>query len=88
MTIMWNSRKYFAAALAAAGLAVAAATPVSAQYWTGYDNYTVWGPHSWNQGARGGPWNSDPADGGRWSAPAIIVPGPAVAGPYGMAVPF
>ena len=76
---MWNSRKYFAVALAGAGLAVAEAAPVSAQYWGGYDNYTVYGPH---------PWNSGPAYGARWPAPPVFVPGPASAGPYGMAVPF
>jgi hypothetical protein len=87
MTIVWNSRKYFAVALAGAALALAA-TPVSAQYWTGYDTYTVWGPHPWNQGPWGGPWNSGPAYGARWPAPAAVVAGPVPMGAYGMAVPY
>jgi hypothetical protein len=87
MMIMWNSTKYFAAALAA-GLAVAAAAPASAQYLTGYPNYTVWGPNTWNQGPWGGPWNSGPAYGAHWPAPPVVIPGPAPAGAYGMAFPY
>jgi hypothetical protein len=85
---MWNISRYMAIALAGAGLAVAAATPVSAQYWGGYDNYTVWGPHPWNQGAWGGPWNSGPAYGARLPVPPVVVPGPVSMRAYGMAFPF
>lgn len=82
---MWSSKKRAAMAIVGASLAVAAATPTSAQYWSGYTEYSVYGPNPWNQGAWGGPWHSGPAYdafGAAYGAAYAAVPAiPAVPGP-------
>jgi hypothetical protein len=82
---MWNSTKYTVMAIGAAGLAVVASSPASAQYAMASGDYTynVHGPNPWNQGAAGGPWLRAPWWGAAQAAVIPAQPQAVVVGGYG-----